>query len=79
MNGVWYWPLLKALRHHIELNHLDQDGAMDEIQYTEEYLAYFSSYDDEKVKIGCPWSLHCKCEWSIEGHIEFKLVRIDEV
>ena len=77
MNDVWYWPLLQALRHHIELNHLDLDGAMDEIEFTEEGLAYGHFSDDEKVSIPCPFSIHCKCEWSIEGHIEFKLVRAE--
>lgn len=75
MNGVWYWPLLKSLRHHIELNHLDQKDAMKEIDYTEEALAYGHFSDAEKVKITCPWSLHCKCQWEIEGYIEFKLER----
>ena len=76
MNDVWYWPLLQALRRHIAEKHLEERDAMDEIGYTEEYLAYSHFSDDEKVRIGCPWSLHCKCEWSIEGHVEFKLVRI---
>jgi len=77
MNDVWYWPLLQAIRKHIESNHLDQVDALKEIEFTEEGLAYGHFSDDEKVTIGCPWSIHCKCDWKIEGHVEFKLVRIE--
>ena len=79
MNDVWYWQLLQALRAHVTSKHLEEQDAMKEIEYTEEYLAYNNFSDDEKVVIGCPWSIHCMCEWKIEGHVEFKLVRIDEV
>ena len=77
MNDVWYWPLLQSMRQHIEVNHLDQPDAFQEIEFTEEHLAYNHFSDDEKVELVCPWSIHCKCEWRIEGHIEFKLVRIE--
>jgi hypothetical protein len=76
MNYIWYEPLLEALRHHIEQNHMNEDGALGELQFTEEYLSYAHFGDDEKVKIGCPFSQHCQCDWEIEGHITFKLERV---
>ena len=33
---MWYIPLVRALRAHIERKHLEQDGAMDELRFTEE-------------------------------------------
>lgn len=76
MNTIWYEPLVEALRHHIEAEHMDQEDALTELTYTEDYLSYAGMVDDEKVVIGCPWSQHCKCQWKIEGHITFKLDRI---
>jgi len=78
MRTIWYEPLVEALRHHIESNHMDQDDALDELRFLEEHLAYSEVGDDEKIEIGCPWSSHCKCEWKIEGHITIKLVRLKE-
>ena len=45
---------------------------MDEVDYTEEYLHYESFTDGEDVSVKCPFSIHCKCDWSTSGHIEFK-------
>lgn len=78
MNTIWYEPLVEALRHHIESNHMMKDGALDELRFLEEHLAYSEFGDDEKVEVGCPWSMHCNCGWKIEGHITFKLDRIKE-
>lgn len=78
MNYIWYETLVEALRHHIEANHMNEYDALQELTLTEDYLAYEGFTDDEKVVIGCPWSQHCKCDWKIEGHITFKLVRIKE-
>ena len=49
---TWWTPLLRALRAHIEQNHLEQRGAIDELDYTEEFLAYSEWSDDEIVRIG---------------------------
>ena len=72
MTLPWYWPLIQDLRKHIEDNHLDMEYALDEVDYTEEYLHYESYRDGEDVLITCPWSQHCKCTWQTKGHIEFK-------
>jgi len=76
MKYIWYEPLLEAMRHHIEEKHMMEDGALDELRFTEEFLSYGEFSDDEKVRLNCPWSDHCKCDWEIEGHITFKLERI---
>ena len=73
MRTIWYEPLVEALRHHIEANHMNEKYALDELQFLEEHLAYSHFEDNEKVEIGCPWSQHCKCKWSVEGRIEFRL------
>jgi hypothetical protein len=74
MTLPWYWPLIQDLRKHIEDNHLDLRGALDEIDFTEEYLHYESFTDGEDVSIKCPFSIHCSCDWNVSAHIEFKLV-----
>jgi hypothetical protein len=73
---MWYQPLLRALRAHIEQNHLEQRGALDELDYTEEFLAYSEWSDDEIVRIACPWSDHCQCNWEVKGriHIDFEVI-----
>jgi|TARA_R110002096_G_scaffold268459_1_gene462321 hypothetical protein len=73
---MWYIPLVRALRAHIERKHLEQDGAMDELRFTEEFLAYSEWSDDEIVRIGCPWSEHCHCDWEVKGriHIDFEVI-----
>jgi len=76
MNYIWYEALVEALRHHIEAHHMNEDDCWQELQFLEEHLAYETFGDDEKIEVGCPWSIHCKCEWKIEGHITFKLDRI---
>ncbi len=73
MNTIWYEPLLHALRHHIEQNHLDQENALNELKYTEEYLYYESFKDGENVQLTCPWSQHCNCTWEVSGQLNFKL------
>jgi len=78
MRDIWYEPLVEALRHHIEANHMNEKYALDELKFLEEHLAYSEVGDDEKIEIGCPWSQHCKCEWKIEGHVVIKLVRLKE-
>ncbi len=70
---IWYLPLVRALRRHIEEDHLEQDGAMDELRFSEEFLAYSEWSDDEIVRIGCPWSEHCSCEWEVKGRIHIDL------
>ena len=73
MNTIWYEPFIHALRIHIEENHMNQRGALDELRMTEEHFAYSEFSDDEKIVIGCPWSQHCDCHWQIEGHVMFSL------
>jgi len=73
MNTIWYEPFIHALRIHIEENHMDQRGALDELRMTEEHFAYSEFGDDEKIRIGCPWSQHCNCDWEVSGHIVIKL------
>lgn len=73
MRYIWYEQLIEALRHHIEANHMMEKGALDELRLTKEHLAYSRFEDEERVSIGCPWSIHCKCEWMVEGIIEFQL------
>jgi len=73
MNTIWYEPLLHALRVHIEQKHMKEEGALLELQMTEEYLSYGEFGDDEKIKIGCPWSEHCNCSWEVEAHTILKL------
>ena len=55
---MWYTPLIRALQAHIEQNHLEQRGALDEVDYTEEFLAYSEWSDDEIVRISCPCLLY---------------------
>jgi len=74
MTLPWYWPLIQDLRKHIEDNHLDLRGALDEIDYTEEYLHYEKFADGEDVSLTCPFSIHCSCDWEVTAHVEFKLV-----
>ena len=73
MTLPWYWPLIQDLRKHIEDNHMDLRHALDEVDYTEEYLHYESFTDGEDVSVKCPFSIHCKCDWNVSGHLEFKL------
>ena len=70
---TWWTPLLRALRAHIEQNHLNQRDAMDELDYTEEFLAYSEWSNDEIVRISCPWSEHCECTWEVKGKIHIDL------
>jgi len=65
--------LIHALRVHIEQKHMNEEGALLELQMTEEYLSYGEFGDDEKIKIGCPWSEHCNCSWEVEAHTILKL------
>jgi hypothetical protein len=74
MKYIWYEQLLNALRLHIGEFHMIESGALDELRFTEEHLAYSRFEDEEIVTIGCPWSIHCKCKWEVEGKIEFQLV-----
>jgi len=76
MNYIWYERLIEALRHHIEAEHMNEYDALQELTLTEDYLAYESFTDGERVVIGCPWSQHCKCDWRIAGDINFKLTGI---
>jgi len=76
MKTIWYEPLLNELRLHIEYAHMDQDDALEELKFAEEDMQYSEFGEDEKVKIVCPWSIHCDCQWEVEGHIEIRLVRI---
>jgi hypothetical protein len=78
MKYIWYEPLIEALRHHIESKHMNQQDALSELSMTEEHFAYSDFGDDEKITLLCPWSEHCNCDWKIEGHIEFKLVRVKQ-
>jgi len=73
MNTIWYEPLLHALRVHIEQKHMNEDGALDELKFTEEYLSYGEFGDDEKIRLNCPWSDHCNCSWAVEAHTILKL------
>ena len=73
MNTIWYETLIHALRVHIEQKHMNQEGALDELKFTEEYLYYESFKDGENVQLTCPWSQHCKCTWEASGQIKFKL------
>lgn len=70
---TWYRPLLRALRAHIEEHHMDQRGAMAELDYSEEFLAYSEWSDEEYVRLGCPWSEHCSCKWEVQGRIHIDL------
>jgi len=74
MTLPWYWPLVQDLTKHIQDEHMDQDGAMDEINFAEEYLHYESFRDGEYVSLQCPWSHHCSCDWKVSAHIKFELV-----
>jgi len=76
MKTIWYEPLIDALRLHIEECHMMEPGALEELKFAEEDMCYSQFGDDEKAKIVCPWSIHTKCQWEIEGHVEFSLVRI---
>jgi len=72
MRYIWYESILKSLRHHIEAKHMNQPDALQELSLTEEYLHYESFQDCEEVRIVCPWSIHCECEWQVAGEITFK-------
>jgi len=74
MDYIWYEPLLHALRVHIEQNHMNEEDAIQELQYTEEFLYWEPFRDGAEVKLTCPWSQHCNCNWSAYGNIEYKLV-----
>jgi len=78
MSLPWYWPLVQDLRKHIEDNHLDQRGALEEVEFTEEYLHYESFSDGEDVTVICPWSNHCSCTWESKGHIRFKFIESND-
>jgi len=73
MNIIWYEPLIEALRHHIESEHMMEEDALIELTYTEDHLDYASQCDGDLVTIGCPWSQHCNCDWKVEGLVNFKL------
>jgi len=73
MNSIWYEPLVEALRHHIEANHMMEEAALDELNFTEEYLDYASHCDGDLVTIGCPWQQHHNCNWKVEGNVFIKL------
>jgi len=76
MKTIWYEPLLNELRLHIEYAHMNEDNALDELKFAEEEFAYGKYGDEENVRIGCPWSIHCNCKWEVEGYLEIRLVRI---
>ena len=78
MNYIWYEPIVEALRHHIEANHMNEDGALLELRLTSEHFAYSSFEDEEVISIGCPWSIHCNCEWEYERKVILKLVEEEE-
>jgi hypothetical protein len=78
MNYIWYEPIVEALRHHIEANHMNEKYALDELKFTEEHLAYSKFGDEENISIGCPWSIHCNCEWEYERKVILKLVVKEE-
>ena len=77
LNYIWYEPLVAALRHHIEAKHMMEDGALLELRLTEEHLAYSKFEDEEIISIGCPWSIHCNCNWIYERQVILKLVEPD--
>jgi len=62
MKTIWYEPLIDALRLHIESTHMMEESALEELKFAEEDLAYSEFSDDGKVKIVCPWSIHCNCQ-----------------
>jgi|TARA_R110000824_G_scaffold291195_2_gene479718 hypothetical protein len=72
MKYIWYEPLLEALRHHIEQNHMDQEDALAELNFTEEFLYYESFGNNETVSVGCPWSIHCNCKWEVSGELTYR-------
>ena len=74
MTLPWYWPLIQDLRKHIEDNHMNLRGAMEEIDFAEEYYAYESFSDSEDVSLTCPFSEHCSCDWKVTAHVEFRLL-----
>ena len=74
MKYIWYEPIVAALRHHIEENHMMERGALDELRLTEEHFAYSKFKDGELISIGCPWSIHCQCNWKYERQVILKLV-----
>jgi len=76
MKTIWYQPLVEALRIHIEKNHMMEEDALEELKFAEEEFAYGKYGDEENVRIGCPWSIHCNCKWEVEGYVEIRLVRI---
>ena len=66
---MWYTPLLRALQAPIEQNHLEQRGAIVELDYTGEFLPYSEWSDDELVRIRCPWSEHFPCDREVKGRV----------
>ena len=74
MRYIWYEPIIEALRHHIEANHMNEKYALDELRFTEEHFAYSSFNDEEIIEIGCPWSIHCNCDWRFERQVILKLI-----
>lgn len=74
MTLPWYWPLIQDLRKHLEDNHIDERGAMEEVDFTEEALSYGCFSNGEDVSMVCPFSIHCSCDWEVTAHVEFKLV-----
>ena len=73
MNTIWYEPFIDALRIHLEENHIDLHGVVDELRMTEEHFAYSDYGDDERVVLGCPFSSHCNCDWQVSGHVMLSL------
>ena len=71
MKYIWYQSMLESLRHHIEASHMDEDDALSELQYTEEYLHYEKFRNDESVTLTCPWSIHCSCKWEVSGDLTY--------
>tara|TARA_S200002703_G_C3786526_1_gene242526 strand:+ start:1070 stop:1318 length:249 start_codon:yes stop_codon:yes gene_type:complete len=74
MNYIWYEPLTEALRHHIEKKHMNQPDALDELKFTIEHFEYSKFENGEIINIGCPWSLHCNCDWYVQGQLRFKMI-----
>ena len=74
MKYIWYEPLVEALRHHIEQNHMDQPDALDELKYTIEHFEYSKFENGEIINIACAWSWHCSCNWSVQGQLRFKMI-----
>jgi len=75
MKEIWYEPLVHALRHHIEAEHMNEEYALEELKSFMEHIAYSKFEDEEIISIGCPWSIHCKCNWKYERQVILKLVK----